>query len=65
MTFRYKGVTLTVPVIDRGPYVSGRTWDLSHGACAKLGHCFTGTIDWKFAGQLTLGPRNGADRTRS
>jgi rare lipoprotein A (peptidoglycan hydrolase) len=47
--FRYNGVTLTVPVIDRGPYVSGRTWDLSHGACAKLGHCFTGTIDWKLA----------------
>ena len=47
VTFRYKGVTLTVPVIDRGPYVSGRTWDLSHGACAKLHHCFTGTIDWK------------------
>jgi rare lipoprotein A (peptidoglycan hydrolase) len=46
VTFRYKGVTLTVPVIDRGPYVSGRTWDLSHGACAKLHHCFTGTIDW-------------------
>jgi hypothetical protein len=47
VTFRYNGVTLTVPVIDRGPYVSGRTWDLSHGACAILGHCFTGTIDWK------------------
>ena len=49
MTFRYKGTTLTVPVIDRGPYVSGRTWDLSYGACSKLEHCFTGTIDWKFA----------------
>jgi hypothetical protein len=47
VTFRYNGVTLTVPVIDRGPYVSGRTWDLSHGACAILGHCFTGAIDWK------------------
>jgi hypothetical protein len=46
VTFRYKGVTLTVPVIDRGPYVSGRTWDLSYGACSKLHHCFTGTIDW-------------------
>ena len=46
VTFRYKGVTLTVPVIDRGPYVSGRTWDLSYGACSQLHHCFTGTIDW-------------------
>jgi hypothetical protein len=50
VTFRYNGITLTVPVIDRGPYVSGRTWDLSAGACAKLHHCFTGTIDWKLAG---------------
>ena len=49
VTFRYKGTTLTVPVIDRGPYVSGRSWDLSHGACAILKHCFTGSIDWKFA----------------
>jgi hypothetical protein len=47
VTFRYNGVTLTVPVIDRGPYVSGRTWDLSYGACHILNHCFTGTIDWK------------------
>jgi rare lipoprotein A (peptidoglycan hydrolase) len=50
VTFRYKGTTLTVPVIDRGPYVRGRTWDLSYGACSKLKHCFTGSIDWKFAG---------------
>ena len=51
VTFRNKGVVLTAPVIDRGPYVSGRTWDLSHGACAKLRHCFTGTIEWKFPGR--------------
>ena len=51
VAFRYDGITLTVPVIDRGPSVSGRTWDLSHGACAKLHHCFTGTIDWKFPGR--------------
>lgn len=50
VTFRYKGVTLTVPVVDRGPYVSGRSWDLTKGACAKLNHCFTGSIDWKFPG---------------
>jgi hypothetical protein len=50
VTFRYNGVTLTVPVIDRGPYVNGRTWDLSYAACSKLHHCFTGTIDWKLAG---------------
>jgi hypothetical protein len=50
VTFRYKGVTLTVPVVDRGPFVAGRTWDLTHGACAKLHHCFTGSIDWKLGG---------------
>ena len=50
VTFRYNGKTLTVPVVDRGPYVSGRTWDLTRGACAKLNHCFTGSIDWKFPG---------------
>ncbi|HEX6868154.1 MAG TPA: septal ring lytic transglycosylase RlpA family protein [Candidatus Limnocylindrales bacterium] len=50
VTFRYKGVTLTVPVVDRGPFVAGRTWDLTHGACAKLRHCFTGSIDWKLGG---------------
>jgi rare lipoprotein A (peptidoglycan hydrolase) len=49
VTFRNPstGVVLTLPVVDRGPYVSGRTWDLTHGACQILGHCFTGTIDWR------------------
>jgi rare lipoprotein A (peptidoglycan hydrolase) len=42
VTFRYNGRTVTTIVIDRGPYVSGRTWDMTHGLCAALGHCFTG-----------------------
>ena len=41
------GRTLTVPVVDRGPYVSGRTWDLTGAACRKLHHCFTGAISWR------------------
>ena len=49
VTFRYKGRVVTVPVVDRGPYVAGRTWDLTRGACVLLDHCFTGSIDWKFA----------------
>jgi hypothetical protein len=49
VTFRHKGRVVTVPVVDRGPYVAGRTWDLTRGACALLDHCFTGSIDWKFA----------------
>ena len=51
VTFRYQGRTVTVPVVDRGPYVAGRTWDLTKGACTLLAHCFTGTIDWKLAGK--------------
>jgi hypothetical protein len=42
------GAVITVPVIDRGPYVAGRTWDLSGAACLALGHCYTGPIYWKF-----------------
>ena len=50
VTFRYKGKTVSAPVIDRGPYVSFRTWDLSKGLCTLLDHCFTGTIEWKLGG---------------
>jgi rare lipoprotein A (peptidoglycan hydrolase) len=42
------GRTLTVPVVDRGPYVSGRTWDLTGAACRKLHHCYTGSISWRY-----------------
>jgi rare lipoprotein A (peptidoglycan hydrolase) len=42
VTFRYKGFTVTTQVIDRGPYVSGRTWDMTRGLCERLHHCFTG-----------------------
>jgi hypothetical protein len=42
VTFRYNGRTVTTMVIDRGPYVKGRTWDMTHGLCVLLDHCFTG-----------------------
>jgi hypothetical protein len=42
VTFRYKGNTVTTTVIDRGPYVDGRTWDMTRGLCTLLDHCFTG-----------------------
>lgn len=48
VSFRYRGNVVTVPVIDRGPYVRGRQWDLSRAACEALQHCFTGPIEWKF-----------------
>lgn len=42
VAFRYNGRTVIARVIDRGPYVSGRTWDMTHGLCVLLDHCFTG-----------------------
>ena len=47
VTFEWKGKTLTVPVVDRGPYVSGRIFDLTGGACTYLDHCFTGPINYR------------------
>jgi hypothetical protein len=51
VTFRYNSRTVTTRVIDRGPYVAGRTWDMTHGLCELLGHCFTGGgVYWKLGG---------------
>ena len=47
VTFSWKGRTITVPVVDRGPYVSGRQWDLTGGLCVALRHCFTGPIYYR------------------
>jgi rare lipoprotein A (peptidoglycan hydrolase) len=48
VSFKYGSRVITVPVIDRGPYVAGRNWDLSAAACRALSHCFTGPIYWRF-----------------
>ena len=52
VTFRNpaNGRQVTVPVIDRGPYVAGRTWDMSRGLCDYLDHCYTGSIEWTLGG---------------
>jgi len=47
--FRWNGLIVRAPVVDRGPYVSGRIWDMTAGLCAALRHCFTGPIDWRLA----------------
>jgi rare lipoprotein A (peptidoglycan hydrolase) len=51
ITFRNpaNGRTVTAAVVDRGPYVSGRQWDLTGGLCRKLGHCYTGPLYWRYA----------------
>ncbi len=44
VTFRYRGRSVTVRVVDRGPYVGGREWDLTAATKAKLGFGSTGTV---------------------
>ena len=52
VTFRnpVNGRTVTAPVVDRGPYVAGRQWDLTRGLCVKLDHCYTGALYWRRGG---------------
>ncbi|HVC84281.1 MAG TPA: septal ring lytic transglycosylase RlpA family protein [Solirubrobacteraceae bacterium] len=52
VTLRYNGRTLTLPVIDRGPYANSATIDLTDAAAQELG--VTETVD---VGMLAL---NGA-----
>jgi rare lipoprotein A len=42
--FRYRGRSVTVPVIDRGPYAGNREWDLTAATKRRLGFPSTGTV---------------------
>jgi hypothetical protein len=44
MKLRYHGRSVTVPVIDRGPYVAGRDYDLTEAVKEKLGFPGVGTV---------------------
>lgn len=44
VTLHYKGRTVRVPVVDRGPYVGGREFDLTAATKARLGFGSTGTV---------------------
>jgi rare lipoprotein A len=44
LTLRYRGNTVEVEVIDRGPYVGGREFDLTAATKQKLGFPSTGTV---------------------
>lgn len=44
VTLRYHRHTVTVPVIDRGPYAGNREYDLTAATKAKLGFPSTGTV---------------------
>jgi rare lipoprotein A len=41
---RYHGRSVTVPVIDRGPYVAGRDYDLTEAVKNRLGFPGVGTV---------------------
>jgi hypothetical protein len=41
---RYRGREVTVPVIDRGPYVAGREFDLTYAVKERLGFPGVGTV---------------------
>jgi rare lipoprotein A (peptidoglycan hydrolase) len=55
----YKGRRLTVPVIDRGPYANGATWDLTWGAASALTITETVRIKTKVVGQAPNTPLLG------
>jgi peptidoglycan lytic transglycosylase len=48
VTLHYGGRTVSVPVIDRGPYVAGREFDLTEATKRELGFGDTGTV-WSTA----------------
>jgi rare lipoprotein A (peptidoglycan hydrolase) len=47
VTFRYGGRAIRVPVIDRGPYIPGREWDLSGATAEALHFPGLGPIQWR------------------
>jgi hypothetical protein len=49
ITFTYAGRSLTVPVIDRGPFIAGREWDLTGATAAALAFPGLGQIQWSVA----------------
>jgi rare lipoprotein A len=44
VTLRYRGRMVRVPVVDRGPYVAGRDFDLTAATKVRLGFGSTGTV---------------------
>jgi Lytic transglycolase len=45
--FRYGTRAIRVPVIDRGPYIAGREWDLTGAAAEALHFPGLGLIEWR------------------
>jgi len=47
--FVYAGRAIRVPVIDRGPYIPGREWDLTGATAEALHFPGLGPINWRLA----------------
>lgn len=47
VTFRYGDRAVRVPVIDRGPYIPGREWDLTGATAEALRFPGLGPIQWR------------------
>jgi rare lipoprotein A (peptidoglycan hydrolase) len=47
VTFRYGNRAVRVPVIDRGPYIAGREWDLTGATAEALHFPGLGPIQWR------------------
>ncbi|MGI8428819.1 MAG: RlpA-like double-psi beta-barrel domain-containing protein [Solirubrobacteraceae bacterium] len=47
VTFVYGGRAIRVPVIDRGPYIAGREWDLTGASAEALRFPGLGAIQWR------------------
>ncbi len=50
ITFSFNGRSITVPVVDRGPYIAGREWDLTGATAEALHFPGLGRIAWSLAG---------------
>ncbi len=48
--FRYGSRAIRIPVIDRGPYIAGREWDLTGAAAEALRFPGLGPVQWRLAG---------------
>jgi len=55
----YDGHSLTVPVLDRGPYSHGADWDLTAGAAEALGITETVRIKTRIVGKAPNTPTLG------
>jgi rare lipoprotein A (peptidoglycan hydrolase) len=47
--FVYNGRAIKVPVLDRGPYIAGREWDLTGATAEALRFPGLGPIQWRIA----------------